>query len=108
MPATGEFGPAPPGVDLSENQDVTTISAVTTLMVIGTVAVALRLLARVKAKDVGFAADDYLICAGLVSSYFIDGLPFVCSHGSPVDLVLFLGHGNRLFYRYVGDSCVLY
>lgn len=66
MSATGDFGPAPPGVDLSENQNGQMIGGVVTLMVLGALAVALRVYARFKSK-IDFAADDYLIFVALVS-----------------------------------------
>ncbi|KAL1966347.1 hypothetical protein VTN77DRAFT_4489 [Rasamsonia byssochlamydoides] len=69
MSASGDFGPAPPGVDLAENQNAEILGAVTTLMIIGTGAVALRVLARMKTKNVGFAIDDYLIFCALFFSY---------------------------------------
>ncbi|KAL2003541.1 hypothetical protein VTN02DRAFT_3431 [Thermoascus thermophilus] len=68
MSASGDFGPAPPGVDLSQNQDANILGAVITLMIIGVVAVVLRVLARMKTKDVNFALDDYLIFVALFFS----------------------------------------
>lgn len=64
--ATGAFGPAPPGVDLSQNQDGNLLGAVVPVAVCGTVAVGIRLMARSKSKDVKLAVDDYLILAALV------------------------------------------
>jgi hypothetical protein len=43
MKATGDFGPAPPGIDLTENQQARMLGAVITLMIIGTLAVVLRI-----------------------------------------------------------------
>lgn len=65
--ATGDFGPAPPGVDLSENQNGKLLGAVVSVAICGTVAVALRVIVRMKAKDVKLALDDYLVMLGLVS-----------------------------------------
>lgn len=71
MSASGDFGPAPPGVDLSQNQNANMLGAVITLMTVGIVSVALRVLARIKTKDINFAIDDYLIFAALVSLHLL-------------------------------------
>lgn len=67
MSASGVFGPAPDGVDLSETQNDSIRSAVISLMVIGTVFVVLRFVARTLQKGVKIEADDYCIILGLVS-----------------------------------------
>lgn len=64
--ATGDFGPAPPGVDLSQNQNGYMLGSVLAVALIGTIAVGVRLLARYKSKDFSLAIDDYLVIAGLV------------------------------------------
>lgn len=64
--ATGAFGPAPPGTNLTENQNGRMLGAVVPVAVFGTVAVILRLVVRLRAKDVRLAVDDYLILAALV------------------------------------------
>ena len=69
--ATGDFGPAPPGVDLSQNQNGYMLGSVLAVALIGTVAVGLRLLARYKSKDLSLALDDYLVIAGLVRSMIV-------------------------------------
>ncbi|KAJ9634390.1 hypothetical protein H2199_009048 [Coniosporium tulheliwenetii] len=69
MSASGDFGPAPPGVDLSENQNGMILGGVIILTIIGTVAVALRVVARMKAKDFEFFVDDYLIIGALAFSW---------------------------------------
>lgn len=66
MSATGEFGPAPAGVDLGENQHVQMLGAVISLMVIGTLAVILRIYTRAKSSQTNFGLDDYLIFVSLV------------------------------------------
>jgi len=66
MSSSGVFGPPPPGVDLSETQNGSIVKAVVSLMVIGTAAVVLRLIARTKQKGVSMAIDDYLVILGLV------------------------------------------
>lgn len=67
MSATGVFGPAPPGVDLSANQNGMMVGGVATLIVLGTLAVALRLYTRTMTRESRFAVDDYLILAAYVS-----------------------------------------
>ncbi|PGH26725.1 hypothetical protein AJ80_01671 [Polytolypa hystricis UAMH7299] len=83
MSASGDFGPAPPGVDLSENQNVTVYGAVIALMVIGTIAVVLRVATRTGSKDGGLAVDDYLIFAALLFSW---GTGISCFIGIPYGL----------------------
>lgn len=68
--ATGNFGPAPPGVDLAKNQTGKLLGAVVPVAVLGTTAVILRLAAPVKAKEARkLAVDDYLIIAALLFSW---------------------------------------
>ncbi|KAJ5342621.1 hypothetical protein N7541_011745 [Penicillium brevicompactum] len=69
MSATGDFGPAPAGVDLRENQQVQMLGAVISLMVIGTLAVILRIYTRAKSSQTNFGLDDYLIFASLCFAY---------------------------------------
>lgn len=66
MSSTGVFGPPPPGVDLSETQNDSIVKAAVVLMVIGTAAVVLRVIARTKQKGVSLAIDDYFVILGLV------------------------------------------
>lgn len=68
--ATGAFGPAPPGTDLANNQNGKLLGAVIPVAVFGTLAVILRLVARLRAKEVSLAVDDYLVVAALVSMTF--------------------------------------
>lgn len=68
MSATGDFGPAPPGMDLAENQTPQILGAVVTLMVVGTLAVLLRVFTRAKTSQTNFGIDDLLIVAALVSA----------------------------------------
>ncbi|KAH8431360.1 uncharacterized protein LDX57_009018 [Aspergillus melleus] len=70
--ATGDFGPSPPGLDLTENQTGDLLGAVVPVAVLGSIAVALRLVARLPTKDMTLATDDYLIVAALLS------LPLPC------------------------------
>lgn len=64
--ATGDFGPAPPGVDLTKNQNGRLLGAVIPVSVFGTIAVILRLAVRLRRKEMKLATDDYLIVAALV------------------------------------------
>lgn len=75
--ATGDFGPAPPGVDLSQNQNGKLLGAVVPVAVCGTVAVGLRFFARRKGKDVKLAVDDYLLMAALVRHALLSSLQTV-------------------------------
>lgn len=65
--ASGDFGPAPPGVNLADNQNSSMFGSVLVVAIIGTFAVGLRVVARTKGKDVSMAIDDYLILVALVS-----------------------------------------
>ncbi|KAE8376222.1 hypothetical protein BDV26DRAFT_282780 [Aspergillus bertholletiae] len=69
MSASGDFGPAPPGVDLSENQDGSMLGAVIPLIVISTLSIILRIYARTEFRKFRFAIDDYLSFAALLFSY---------------------------------------
>ncbi|GAB1202905.1 hypothetical protein APSETT445_001529 [Aspergillus pseudonomiae] len=73
MSASGDFGPAPPGVDLSDNQDGSMLGAVITLIILGTLSVVLRVYARTEFKKFQFAIDDYLSFAALVSVKYRNG-----------------------------------
>lgn len=64
--ASGVFGPAPPETNLDETQNASITSAVVSLMAIGTVAVAIRAIARTIQKGITLAADDYCVMVGLV------------------------------------------
>lgn len=68
--ATGDFGPAPAGVDLAKNQTGNLLGAVIPVAVFGTIAVILRLVAPMKNKEARkLALDDYLIVAALIFSW---------------------------------------
>ncbi|EIT73050.1 hypothetical protein AO1008_08619 [Aspergillus oryzae 100-8] len=66
MSASGDFGPAPPGVNLSENQNGSMLGAVITLIILGTLSVVLRIYARTEFKKFRFSIDDYLSFAALL------------------------------------------
>lgn len=66
MSASGDWGPAPPGVDLTETQEGEILRPVIALMTLGILAVGIRLVARFKAHA-KIALDDYLIMLSLVS-----------------------------------------
>jgi hypothetical protein len=68
MLATGDFGPAPPGVNLADNQTSEMLGAVITLMIVGTLAVILRIYTRTSASQADFGIDDYLVFIALVST----------------------------------------
>ncbi|KAM0397154.1 hypothetical protein ACHAQC_004691 [Fusarium culmorum] len=65
MSASGDWGPAPAGIDLTENQDGEILRPVVALMTLGILAVAIRLVARWK-SGTGIAIDDYLILLALM------------------------------------------
>ncbi|KAJ5501054.1 hypothetical protein N7527_012175 [Penicillium freii] len=69
MEATGDFGPVPPGIDLAVNQQTQMLAAVITLMIIGTLAVILRVYTRAKTSQTNFGLDDFLILAALWFAY---------------------------------------
>ncbi|KAJ5081861.1 hypothetical protein NUU61_010125 [Penicillium alfredii] len=69
MSAPGDFGPSPPGVDLSENQKSQMLGAVIALMVVGPLAVLLRVYTRLKTSQAQFGLDDCFISAALFSAY---------------------------------------
>lgn len=68
LSSTGVFGTPPAGVNLNETQNSAITSSVVALMVIATIAVGLRVIARTMQKGIGLALDDYLVILGLVSS----------------------------------------
>ncbi|EEU38096.1 uncharacterized protein NECHADRAFT_84327 [Fusarium vanettenii 77-13-4] len=74
MSASGAWGPAPPGVDLSESQDREILTSVITIMVIGITAVILRLAARLKSRA-RLGLDDYCVLAALT---FAIGTAILC------------------------------
>jgi hypothetical protein len=68
--ATGDFGPAPPGLDLTQNQTGNLLGAVIPVAVFGTTAVILRLVVPMKTNGARkLAVDDYLIIAALLFSW---------------------------------------
>ncbi|KAL5356324.1 hypothetical protein BJX96DRAFT_171508 [Aspergillus floccosus] len=81
--ATGDFGPAPPGVDLTRNQTGNLLGAVIPVAVFGTTAVGLRIVARLRTKDVKLATDDYLIIPALIFSW-----------GTAISCFLSIPYGN--------------
>lgn len=67
MRVNGDFGPSTPGMDLTEHQTPGMLGAVIALMIIGTLAVILRIYIRVRTSQTNFGLDDLLIFAALVS-----------------------------------------
>lgn len=61
MSNSGAWGDAPPGVNLSENQNRDIIGSVVAIMVVGVAAVILRLFTRLMKTGPGLAIDDYFI-----------------------------------------------
>jgi hypothetical protein len=61
----------PPGIDLAVNRQTQMLGAVITLMVIGTLAVILRVYTRAKTSQTNFGLDDLLIFAALVSVHTV-------------------------------------
>ncbi|KAL1836299.1 hypothetical protein VTJ49DRAFT_5323 [Mycothermus thermophilus] len=66
MSASWMWGPAPPGVDLTENQNSDIIGAVVAIMIIGLSAVVLRIFSRLSHSGPGLAEDDYVILVAAV------------------------------------------
>lgn len=64
--ATGDFGPAPAGLNLSETQNDAIMKSVITLMTVAFIFVSLRVYARTIEKDVKMAIDDYCVIMALV------------------------------------------
>ncbi|KAH7174119.1 uncharacterized protein B0J16DRAFT_375044 [Fusarium flagelliforme] len=64
MSASGDWGPAPEGIDLTEQQDGEILRPVIALMTMGIMAVAIRFVARFK-SGTKIAIDDYLILLAL-------------------------------------------
>jgi len=61
MSSSGAWGEAPPGVNLSEDQNRDIIGSVVGIMVMGLASVVLRVFTRLMKKGPGLAADDYVI-----------------------------------------------
>ncbi|KAK0746050.1 hypothetical protein B0T18DRAFT_464677 [Schizothecium vesticola] len=61
MSNSGAWGPTPPGVDLSENQNMGIVGSVVAIMAIGLSSVVLRMFTRSMKTGPGLAADDYAI-----------------------------------------------
>ncbi|KAF9888835.1 hypothetical protein FE257_008204 [Aspergillus nanangensis] len=81
--ATGDFGPAPPGVDLSKNQTGSLLGAVIPVAVFGSIAVVMRIVVRLRTQDVTLAIDDYLIVPALIFSW-----------GTAISCFLSIPYGN--------------
>ncbi|KAL2817986.1 hypothetical protein BDW59DRAFT_165692 [Aspergillus cavernicola] len=65
------FGDPPSGLDLSESHTARNNAITIALTVLATVAVALRMITRVKVQKINFAADDWFIVASLIPTYGI-------------------------------------
>ncbi|ROV88966.1 hypothetical protein VMCG_10148 [Cytospora schulzeri] len=65
MASTGDWGEAPPNVDLAQNQAGSLIASVAIMTIIGMSAVVMRVIARLKC-GAGIAEDDYFIFIALL------------------------------------------
>ena len=68
MSASGDFGPAPPDVDLTENQTDRILGTVISIGSLGILAVCMRLVARFKSGN-SLGIDDYTLVLALVRSF---------------------------------------
>lgn len=75
MSASGDFGPAPAGVDLSENQNADIFGPVVALMVVSSIFVVTRFITRIFSRQGGVSLDDYLIVVGWI---FTTGTAMCC------------------------------
>ncbi|KAH6845776.1 hypothetical protein B0I37DRAFT_398918 [Chaetomium sp. MPI-CAGE-AT-0009] len=75
MSSSGAWGPAPPGVDLTEHQSADIIGSVVAVMILGLSAVAMRLYVRTTHSGPGLAEDDYVI---VVAAIFGIGTAVCC------------------------------
>ena len=75
MSNSGAWGDAPPGVDLSENQNRDVIGTVVAIMVMGLSSVVLRIITRLMKTGPGLAADDYVIVFAAVRYWILELLP---------------------------------
>lgn len=69
MSSSGAWGPAPAGVDLTENQNANIIASVSVVMALGLSAVVLRLIARLSRTGPGLGEDDFVVVAAAVSDF---------------------------------------
>lgn len=76
MSASGDFGPAPAGVDLGENQNGDIFGPVVALMVVSSIFIITRFVTRIVGRTGGVSLDDYLIVVGWVSLLAVDSMFF--------------------------------
>lgn len=69
--ASGDFGPAPDGVNLADDEANKVFAGVISLVVISTLVVAVRLVARSVKAGSKLTIDDYIIVAALVRMLFV-------------------------------------
>ncbi|CAF3501602.1 unnamed protein product [Fusarium graminearum] len=98
MSASGDWGPAPAGIDLTEDQDGEILRPVIALMTLGIIAVAIRLVARCK-SGTGIAIDDCLIFLALI---FALGTAALCITSIP------FGGGKHLWVVTFSEFTVLW
>ncbi|OTB00859.1 hypothetical protein M426DRAFT_323974 [Hypoxylon sp. CI-4A] len=99
MSNSGDWGPTPPGVDLTENQNADIIASVVVITALGLFAVALRMFARLSRGGPGLAEDDYMI---LVAALLGIGTAVCCLISVP------WGGGKHLWAVGFGDFTKLY
>lgn len=68
---TSIWGPVPPWVDLSEDQDAYIVGSVATTLILAILAVTLRLACRLSRAGPGLGIDDYAILVALVSLHLL-------------------------------------
>ncbi|CAJ2500397.1 Uu.00g032500.m01.CDS01 [Anthostomella pinea] len=66
MAPLGDFGPAPGGIHLQDSQTTSVVAWAVSMGVLGTLAVATRIAARLIRSGAGLAVDDFFIVAALV------------------------------------------
>ncbi|KAL5344158.1 integral membrane protein Pth11-like protein [Aspergillus crustosus] len=63
------FGEPPPGIDLSESTKTRNNGVAISLTILATIAVILRVVARLKTQKVNFSTDDWLVVVSLIPTY---------------------------------------
>ncbi len=66
MSVSQPWGPPPPGLDITKDQNASIISSVVIIMIIGLSSVVLRWIARLSKTGPGLGVDDYVVVAAAV------------------------------------------
>jgi len=82
MSNSGVWGEAPPGTNLSEDQNRDIIGSVVGIMVMGLASVVLRVFTRLMNKGPGLAADDYVILFAAVRTGGTKNQPTADQHAA--------------------------